>query len=146
VNGWQLSSITSMASGHPYGSETISVKDTPVTGMFSNFSLTGSGFSSRVPFLPYNSYYLPPMYRQDARLSKVLAFGEKHPWSATLNFEAFNVPNTWAARGYTSSQAYTETGGKLTPTPASLFVPSSDALFPDGTEARRLQASLRFTF
>ena len=52
VNGWQLSTITTMASGHPYGSETISVKDTPVTGMFSNFNLNGSGFSGRVPFLP----------------------------------------------------------------------------------------------
>jgi outer membrane receptor protein involved in Fe transport len=146
VNGWQLSSVTSMASGHPSGSETISVKDTPVAGMFSNFSLTGSGFSSRVPFLPYNNYYLPAMYRTDARLSKVLPFGEKHRWSATLNLEIFNVPNTWAARGYTSSQAYTESGLKLTPTPANLYVPSSDALNPDGTEARRMQISLRIAF
>ena len=144
VNGWQLSSITSMASGHPYGSPTISVKDTPVTGMFVNSSLNGSGFSFRVPFLPYNSYYLPAMYRSDARLSKVLPFGEKV--KATLNFEMFNVANTWAARGYTSSQAYTETGGKLTPTPANMYVPSSDALNPDGTEARRMQISLRIQF
>lgn len=144
VNGWQLSSITSIGSGHPYGSETISVKDTPVTGMFSNFSVTGSGFSSRVPFLPYNSYYLPAMYRQDARLSKIIPLGEKV--KGTLNFEVFNVPNTWSARGFTSSQAYTETGGKLTPTPANLYVPSSDAWSPDGTLARRMQISLRIAF
>ncbi len=41
VNGWQLSSITTMSSGHPYGSETINVTDTPVPGMFSNYSITG---------------------------------------------------------------------------------------------------------
>ena len=58
----------------------------------------------------------------------------------------FNVANTWATRGYTSSQAYTETKGVLTPTPASLYIPSSDAIPPDGTEARRMQISARFVF
>jgi outer membrane receptor protein involved in Fe transport len=144
ANGWQLSSITSIGSGHPYGSYTVSVKDTPVPGMFSNFSLTGSGFSARVPFLPYNNCYLPAFYREDARLSKILPIGERV--KATLNFEVFNVPNTWSARGFTSTQAYTETGGKLTPTPANLYVPSSDAISPDGTEARRMQIALRISF
>ncbi len=144
VNGWQLSSLTTMASGHPYGSETISVKDTPVTGMFSNYNLDGSGLSGRVPFLPVNSYYLPAFYRSDARVSKILPIGEKA--KLMLNFEMFNVANNWSARGYTSSQAYTETGLKLTPTPANLYVPSSDAYAPDGTEARRMQISLRFQF
>ncbi len=146
VNGWQLSTITSMGSGHPYGSESISLKDTPVTGMFSNFSLNGFGFSSRVPFLPVNSYYYPAMYRADARLSKILPFGESGRTNLALNFEVFNVANTWAARSYTSSQAYTENKGILTPTPGSLYVPSGDAIPPDGTEARRMQVSLRFTF
>jgi outer membrane receptor protein involved in Fe transport len=146
INGWQLSSITSMASGHPYGSETISLKDTPVTGMFSTFSINGTGFSGRVPFLPVNSYYLPAMYRSDARVSKILNFGETHRYALALNFEVFNLANTWAARGYTSTQAYTETKGILTPTPGSLYIPSSDAVPPDGTEARRMQISIRFTF
>lgn len=144
VNGWQLSTITSLSSGHPYGSETISVKDTPVTGMFSNFNLDGSGLSGRVPFLPVNSYYLPPMYRADGRLSKTLPFGERV--KAWLIFDVFNLTNTWSARGFTSSQAYTETKGVLTPTPLNLYVPSNDAIPPDGTEARRLQLGLRVTF
>jgi outer membrane receptor protein involved in Fe transport len=146
VNNWQLSSITTMASGHPYGNLNISLKDTPVTGMFSNFSLNGTGFSGRVPFEPVNSYYLPAYYRADARLSKVLPFGEANRYQLYLNFEVFNLANTWAARGYTSSQAYTETKGILTPTPASLYVPGNDAVPPDGTEARRMQVSLRFVF
>jgi outer membrane receptor protein involved in Fe transport len=146
INGWQLSSITSIGSGHPYGSETITTKDTPVTGMFNNYSLNGIDFSTRVPWLPVNNYMYPSMYRQDARISKVIPIGEGNRYKLALTLDVFNVPNTWAARAYTSSQAYTELKGVLTPTPASLYVPSGDAVPPDGTEARRLQAGIRFTF
>ena len=82
----------------------------------------------------------------DARVSKILPFGEGGKYQLFLNFEMFNVANTWAARGYTSSQGYTETKGILTPTPASLYIPSGDAIPPDGTEARRMQISARFVF
>jgi hypothetical protein len=144
VNGWQLSSITTMASGHPYGSETINVTDTPVTGMFSNYNLTGSGFSNRVPWLVYNGYYLPATYRADARVSKVLPIFEKYTLS--LNFEMFNLANTWAATSFSSSQGYTEAKGIVTPTPTKLYIPSADGGFPDGTQARRMQIGLRFQF
>jgi len=50
VNNWQLSSITTMQTGWPYGSTIVYLSDTPVTGMFSNYSLNGSGLSSRVPW------------------------------------------------------------------------------------------------
>lgn len=146
VNNWQLSSITSMASGHPYGSEQINVSDTPVTGMFSNFSVTGSGFSYRAPWLPVNGYVLPPNYKADARLSKVLPFGESGRMKLFLNFEAFNIANTWSATGFTSSYAFKEAKGVITATPQNLYIPSADAGFPDGTQARRLQVSARFMF
>ena len=144
VNGWQLSSITTMATGHPYGSQQVSLTDTPVPGMFSNSSLTGSGFSFRAPWLPYNGYYLPASYRADARVSKILPIGERV--NLTLNFEMFNLANTWSATGYTSSQGYTEAKGIVTPTPSKLYIPSADAGYPDGTQARRMQVSLRVTF
>ena len=144
VNGWQLSSITTMSSGHPYGSETINVTDTPVPGMFSNYSITGLGFSYRVPWMVYNGYYLPASYRADARLSKILPIHEKYTLS--LAFEVFNLANTWSATGYSSSQAYTEAKGVLTPTPTKLYIPSADGGFPDGTQARRMQVGLRFQF
>jgi hypothetical protein len=86
------------------------------------------------------------MYRADARISKIIPFGETGKRALSLNFEVFNVANNWSARGYSSSQAYTESKGVLTPTPASLYVPSNDAIPPDGTEARRLQISARFVF
>lgn len=143
VNGWQLSSITTINSRRPYGSPVISLKDTPVTGMFSNFSINGSGLSGRVPFWAVNSVYQPAMYRADAHLSKILALGERY--RLALNFEVFNVSNSWSPTSM-STQAFTESKGILTLTPAAYNVGTGDAMAPDGTEARRLQVSARFTF
>ncbi len=144
VNNWQLSSITTMQSGHPYGSTIVYLSDTPVSGMFSNYSLNGSGLSSRVPWLPVNNYYYPAMYRSDARLSKVIPIRER--CQLYLNFEAFNLANTWAATGYTSNRAYTESKGVITAAPQNLYIPSGAAIPPDGTEARRMQISGRLVF
>ena len=144
VNNWQLSSITTMQSGHPYGSTIVYMTDTPVSGMFSNFSLNGSGLSSRVPWLPVDNYYYPASYRSDARLTKSLPFGERY--KLDLNFEVFNLANTWSATSFTSNRAFSEAKGVITPTPQNLYVPSAAVTFPDGTEARRMQISARFTF
>ena len=146
VNGWQLSAITTLATGHPNGSQTVYVSDKPVTGMFSNFSLNGTGFSGRVPWLPVNSYYLPSFDRADMRLAKVIPIDADGRKSLTLNFDMFNVGNNWSATGYTSSQAYYESKGVIQATPTKLYIPSGDALAPDGTQARRMQVSARFSF
>ena len=107
------------------------------------------GFSgdSRAPFVPVNSILTPASYRADARLSKVLPFMIKdRPTSLALNFEVFNVSNSWSPTSMTS-QAYAETTkGVLTLTPAAYGIGSADGGFPDGTQARRLQISARFTF
>ena len=144
VNNWQLSNITSMATGWPYGSTIVYMSDTPVSGMFSNYSLNGSGLSSRVPWLPVNNYRYPSAYRSDARLTKAIPFRERY--HLDLNLEVFNLANTWSASGYNSNRAYSEAKGVITATPQLLYVPSGDALPPDGTQARRLQISARFTF
>jgi outer membrane receptor protein involved in Fe transport len=144
VNNWQLSNVTSMATGWPYGSTIVYMSDTPVTGMFSNYSLNGTGLSSRVPWLPVNSYRYPSAYRSDARLTKAIPIHEHY--HLDLNLEVFNLANTWSATGYTSNRAYSESKGVITATPQLLYIPSGDALPPDGTQARRLQASARFTF
>ncbi len=143
INGWQLSTITTLNSRRPYTSPTISISDKPVTGMFSTFSINGTGLSGRVPFWAVDSVYQPAMYRADARLSKMLAFGERY--KLALNFEVFNVSNSWSPTSM-SSQAFTEKAGILTLTPAAYNVGNGDAMSPDGTEARRLQVSARFTF
>jgi hypothetical protein len=143
VNNWQLSSITTINGRRPYGSPTVRLNDTPVPGMFSNFSLNGSGLGTRVPFWAVSSVYQPAMYRADARISKILPFGERY--KLALSFEAFNVSNSWSPTSM-SLQAFTESKGVLTLTPAAYNLGLSDAATPDGTEARRLQVSARFTF
>ncbi|MBZ5626327.1 MAG: TonB-dependent receptor [Acidobacteriia bacterium] len=143
VNNWEFSGITTMASGRPY-TAMVNVLDTPVPGMFSNFSLNGSGLGGRVPFWPVNSLYTPPGYRSDVRLSKIVPFGEtKH--KMYLNFEVFNVSNTIADTSI-NTQAYTEKGGVLTLTPAAYGQGLGASGFPDGTQARRAQVSIRFTY
>jgi outer membrane receptor protein involved in Fe transport len=143
VNNWQLSSLTTINSARPYTSATVNISDTPVTGMFSNFSLNGSGLSGRVPFWPVDSINQPAMYRSDARISKTLPFGERV--KGFVFFEVFNVSNSWSPTAMTS-QAFTESKGVLTQTPLAYGVGSADAAAPDGTEARRMQAGLRITF
>jgi hypothetical protein len=145
VNNWQLSALTTINSARPYSNATIRVNDTPVANMFSNFSINGSGLSSRVPFLPANAIYQPVMYRQDVRLSKIFPFGQDERYKAFFNFEAFNITNSWSPTSMLG-QEYTESKGVLTLTPGAYGVGNGDSWSPDGTEARRLQLSLRFTF
>ena len=142
VNNWQLSTITIAQSGRPVG-PTIRTSDTPVTGMFSNSSVDGSGLSFRVPFLPPNSLLTPAQYRADARLSKIIPLNERI--KLAFNFEVFNLSNSFAATSI-SSQVYTEAKGILTLTPTAYGVGTGDGGFPDGTQARRMQIGLRLTF
>jgi hypothetical protein len=143
VNNWQLSSVTTIASPHPYGSASIFTKDTPVPGMFSANSIDGSGLSSRVPFWPVNTVLEPNTWRSDARLSKIIPIGERYKLYAF--FEVFNVSNSWAPTSMTT-QAFTENKGVLTYTPTAYGQGTADAASPDGTEARRMQVGLRFTY
>ena len=145
VNNWQLSSLTTINSARPYTSPTVRLTDTPVPGMFSNFSLNGSGLSSRVPFWQANGVLQPALYRTDARLSKILPFGKDDRYKAFFNFEVFNISNSWSPTAMTS-QAYTEAKGVLTLTPSAYGFGSGDSYSPDGTLARRMQLSLRLTF
>jgi hypothetical protein len=145
VNNWQLSSITTLASGRPAGSLTIHLNDTPVTGMLYNTdALDGFNGNFRVPFLPVNSLYTPWVQQENVRLTKILPL----PWENMklgLNFEAFNVANNWSPTSL-ATQAYTEAKGVLTYTPTAFGYGTADGGFPDGTQARRLQVSARFTF
>jgi hypothetical protein len=142
VNNWQLSGIVTLAAGRPQTSY-ISISDSfPYAGAPYTGSLNGFGGNSRVPFWPTAAIYTPPTYRGDARLSKLLPFGERY--RVYLNFEAFNITNSivdTTLRG----QAYTLKGGILLPT-AGYGTGSASAGFPDGTNARRAQVSARFVF
>ncbi len=144
INNWQLSSITTIMSGRPTGSETIHMNDTPVTGMlYSADALDGFNGNFRVPFVPLNSLYTPWVQQENFRLTKNIPL--KETIRLALNFEAFNIANNWSPTALTT-QAYTEAKGVLTYTPTAFNVGSADGGFPDGTQARRLQVSARLTF
>ena len=69
---------------------------------------------------------------------------------ATLNFEAFNACNTIHNTGV-QTQAYTVNSGgilrpQLTNGVSILGAGNASQGFPDGTNARRAQVSLRFVF
>lgn len=145
VNNWQLSSITTLASGRPTGSATIRTTDTPVAGMLSNSVIDGfAGGNTRVPFLPVDGIYTPATYREDFRLSKIIPLPTDR-YRLQLSCEVFNVSNSWSPTAMTT-QEYTEAKGVLTLTPGAYGVGSADGGFPDGTQARRIQVSARFSF
>jgi hypothetical protein len=144
LNNWQLSSITTIMSGRPTGSETIHMNDTPVTGMlYLASALDGFNGNFRVPFLPLDSLYTPWVQQENFRLTKNIPIKERI--RLALNFEAFNIANNWSPTALTT-QGYTEAKGILTPTPTAMGVGTGDGGFPDGTQARRLQVSARLTF
>jgi len=74
--------------------------------------LNGFGGSSQVPWLGVNTAAAPNTYRADARLSKILPITER--FTATLNFEVFNLTNTPTITGMTS-RGYTATGLNISP-------------------------------
>jgi hypothetical protein len=143
INGWQLSSVTTINSSRPFGSPYVNIEDTPVTGMFSNFALNGYNTQGRVPFWAPNSVWQPAMYRTDARLTKVIPIGERYRLYGI--FEAFNISNSWSPTSM-STQAFTESKGVLTLTPTAYGVGTADGAAPDGTQARSMQWAVRFTF
>ncbi|MBV8897217.1 MAG: TonB-dependent receptor [Acidobacteriaceae bacterium] len=149
LNGWQLSTITTIATPLPY-TETVNVLSNP-TGIANTGYLSGFNGSNAVPWLGINTGRLPnDTTRVDARLSKFLQLTER--FRATLLFEVFNLTNTVTYTGVnTTAYAATWTGaavtghGTLYPV-AGLGIGNVSAGFPDGTNARRAQAGLRLDF
>lgn len=141
INNWQFSQISTFASTQPQ-TPTVFVSGSPYAGAPITTSLNGFGGSSRVPFLPAASLDVDQTYRTDARLTKVLPFTERY--NLMVNFEAFNLFNVISNTSI-DGQAYTAANGALTPF-VRYKVPNASAGFPDGTNARRTQISLRFVF
>jgi hypothetical protein len=167
LNNWQLSTITTLASGRPYGSPTISVSSAPATcsatvttscitlppgatGLLTTGEINGFAGNTRAPWLPVNSILTPATYRADARISKFIPIhiGDRDT-NLSLNFEAFNVSNSWSPTSM-STKEYTAVKGVLTQSvsgpSASYGQGTADGGFPDGTQARRLQVSARWSF
>jgi hypothetical protein len=113
-----------------------------------NSTINGSGGWNRVPFVPANDLNIDQIYNVDARLTRSLPIGERV--KATLNFEAFNACNTIHNTGVSTAAYNVTSGGILKPvlTNGLVLLGAGNASqgFPDGTNARRAQVSLRFVF
>ena len=144
VNGWQLSILGTFASS--FGTTpTVNGAGIVIPGLPAAFtaSLNGLGGDNRVPFLPRNLLDIDQVRRIDARIAKL--FRVKENWVATFNFEAFNVFNTPADTAR-RNQLYNVSGGNILNPVANYAEGTASAGFPDGTNVRRLQLSLRFQF
>jgi hypothetical protein len=139
VNGWQLSQITTCASAQP-ATPTILVSEVPFPGAAFNSTLNGFGGSTRVPFYPASSLPIDQVVRTDARLTKVIPLTERHV--LRVNFEAFNVFNHVSDTAV-NTLAFQASGGVLRPVPGLGQGVASQG-YPDGTNARRAQVSVRF--
>jgi hypothetical protein len=141
INGWQLSSSTTLASPQ-YATGTVSVSGTQGFNLLYTSSINGSGGWGRVPFLGVNSQRIDGEEFVNARLSRAIPITER--LRASLLFEAFNVFNTTYSTGINTT-AYTATNGVLKPV-TSFGTGNAAQAFPDGTNARRMQAGIRFEF
>jgi hypothetical protein len=159
VNGWEWSGFLTLASGRP-NFESVSFSSTANLPQAFTGTLNGLGGDNRVPWLPNNPLLIDPITRFDTRLSKNFPIREK--MSITLLFEAFNLTNTVSntgvsTSGFTAANKGTATAPIFVVAPcanatATACAPTTPGLgtasggFPDGTNARRAQAGLRFVF
>jgi len=156
VNGWQLSFISTFASSFPINSVIGGVSSTTLPTIagqtiFATSTINGlGGFNAqRVPFQPVDNLNVGPTYRTDARLAKFFNITER--FKVELAFEAANVFNHLIVEGASPLQeqeySLTKVGTQsvLVPYPFYKQILQTQAP-PDGTTARRAQASLRIVF
>jgi hypothetical protein len=141
VNGWQLALLGTVASSQ-YAAPFVQVSGAQFTGPAFNNTLNGFGGSGRVPFWPRTSIPIDETYRLDTRLTKAFFVTERFQLHG--NFEVFNTFNRVSNTGVFTT-AYQATAGVLRPV-ANLGGGSASAGFPDGTNARRAQVSVRVIF
>jgi hypothetical protein len=161
INGWEWNGILTLASGRP-NYESVSFSSTTNVSNVQAFtgSLDGLGGDSRVPWLPNNPLLIGGITRFDTRLAKSFRIHEK--MTLSLLFEVFNLTNTVSttgviSSGFTAANTGTATAPNFVVAPcasatATVCAPTTPGLrsatggFPDGTNARRAEAGLRFVF
>ena len=155
ANGWQLSAIETYATPQGVDPQVV-VNGLPFANPYATTTLDGVGIgfaaTQRVPFQGRSSLPLGTTLRTDARLTKTFRLPREQ--SLALNFEVFNAFNYSTITSVQTTAYYANANGTLTPYDTSggskVFatpdVGTASAGFPDGTNARRGQASVRYTF
>jgi outer membrane receptor protein involved in Fe transport len=148
LNGWQLSTLETYAS--PQGVDPlVSINGLPAAlsndVYTSTISGIGIGFASyqRVPFQPRSSLNLGTTLKTDLRATKQFKLPREE--NLSLNFELFNAFNYSTITSVQQVAIFANSDGTLTPS-SSAGQGTASAGFPDGTNARRGQVSVRFTF
>jgi hypothetical protein len=93
----------------------------------------------RSPLHPPSSLDIDQTVRTDARITKIFRFADR--WQLHLNFEVFNVLNH-VSNTAVNTLAYEANAGVLRPLPHFGEGVASQG-YPDGTNARRAQVSVR---
>jgi len=155
ANGWATSLIQTYATPQGVDPQVV-INGQPFADANSTATLSGVGIgfaaTQRVPFEPRSSLKLGTTIRSDARLTKTFLMPREQ--SITLNAEIFNAFNYTTVTAVNTTAYYANADGTLTPydptasgnilaTPGKGY---ASAGFPDGTNARRGQVSVRYTF
>jgi hypothetical protein len=157
VRGWLVSTIFTAETGRPF-SESIGVNSVQFLGtdgaVYNGFGgLRGQGSAgSFLPTVGRNSVYGDKNYRLDLRVARQFHMTER--LRMEILGEAFNIMNHANYNGYNSTAfnsvattATTPLGAPIALIANSNFrVANNDGSQPDGTNARRVQISLRFRF
>ena len=152
VNGWQLSFISNSLPCSPSTPPSAAYppqRYLPSRTSLATSTVNGLGGSTRVPFLPVDNLNVGPTFGTNARIEKTFSIRER--FKLLLGFEATNVFNHLIIEGASPLQeqeyTLTKSGSQsvLVPYPLYKQVLQTQAP-PDGTTARRAQASLRIIF
>ncbi len=143
INGWTVSSILTLASGHPV-TPIVAADELVYAGVTPLFpgTLDGSGATSRVPFLPVAGYVTGSEHNLDARIARAIPVTERV--RALLTFDVFNALNSQWTTGL-NPIAYTASAGIIRAVPGAGAGVASVS-YPYGTNARSAEVALRITF
>ncbi len=153
VNGWNFSSILTMATGQPITGQISGFPSGGPNGGLTGGMVSNSGGSigGRAPWIPRNSYRLPSLHNLDFRIGREFSIAER----MRLQFigEAFNAFNTTNITAVNTTQYnYSNAGsgacaghtnGCLAPN-AAFMAPTTASNFVYAS--RQLQISARLTF
>ena len=159
LRGFRFSAIETAESGRPVASF-ISIGSIPFLAPDGNTyngfgGIRGQGTSGDrdlVPSIPRNSIGAPANYKLDLRVARELPIGER--LRLELLAESFNLFNHSNYNGFNTTMYNAAATTNTTPLAAPILLtpavgylsPNNDAAPPDGTNARRLQLSMRFRF